>query len=60
MLCNCSNSNTLNKIMSECKKCFHPCHCDEENYLHADEYGVCTCEECSCEKSVDKTYENEV
>ena len=24
------------------------------------EYGVCTCEGCKCDKSVDKTYENEV
>ena len=29
-----------------CKHCYHPCHCDEDNDLHADEYGVCTCEKC--------------
>ena len=29
-----------------CKDCHHRCHCDEE--LHADEYGVCTCERCKC------------
>jgi hypothetical protein len=46
--------------MSSCNTCFHPCHCGEEKQLHADEYGVCTCERCQCEKSVDKTYENEV
>ena len=44
--------------MSECKKCHHDCHCVME--LHSDEYGVCTCEGCKCDKSVDKTYENEV
>ena len=62
MLCNCSNSNTLFKIMSECKKCFHPCHCGEDDNLHADEYGLCTCESCECSgvKDVDKTWENEV
>ena len=36
--------------MSSCNTCFHPCHCGEENDLHADEYGVCTCEECKCKK----------
>ena len=46
--------------MSSCNTCFHPCHCGEENELHADEYGVCTCEGCKCDKGVDKTYENEV
>jgi hypothetical protein len=47
--------------MSACTKCFHPCHCGEDNELHADEYGICTCEECECkDSSVDKTYENEV
>ena len=30
----------------KCKNCFHKCHCDGD--LHADEYGVCTCEECKC------------
>ena len=29
-----------------CKKCVHGCHCNDE--LHADEYGVCTCENCEC------------
>ncbi len=29
-----------------CKDCHHKCHCDEG--LHADEYGLCTCEECKC------------
>ena len=60
MLRSCSNSNFIFKIMSTCNTCFHPCHCDEDRELHADEYGVCTCEGCKCDKSVDKTYENEV
>ena len=46
--------------MSSCNTCFHPCHCGEDKKLHSNEYGVCTCEECSCDKNVDKTYENEV
>ena len=32
----------------KCKKCYHDCHCNEE--LHADEYGLCTCEKCMCGK----------
>ena len=40
----------MNKI---CNKCHHPCHCGEENDLHADEYGVCTCEGCECSSSND-------
>ena len=29
-----------------CKKCYHDCDCDGD--LHADEYGICTCENCKC------------
>ena len=29
-----------------CSNCHHDCHCDGD--LHADEYGVCTCEDCRC------------
>ena len=36
--------------MTTCKRCHHPCHCDEDKDLHADEYGVCTCEECDCKE----------
>ena len=32
--------------MKTCSKCFHECHCEQP--LHADEYGLCTCEECKC------------
>jgi len=48
--------------MSECKKCHHNCHCEENNHLHADEYEICTCDKCECSgvKDVDKTWENEV
>ena len=34
-----------------CKDCHHECHCDGD--LHADEYGLCTCEECKCGKARD-------
>ena len=52
--------------MTKCKKCYHDCHCDGE--LHADEYGLCTCEDCACKRTYDKkqdhandmSYENEV
>jgi|TARA_X000001382_G_C3117423_1_gene162030 hypothetical protein len=47
--------------MVECKKCHHDCHCDGE--LHADEYGLCACEDCECknkkDKAEDKSFENE-
>ena len=33
-------------MSNTCKKCAHGCHCDGD--LHADEYGVCTCENCEC------------
>jgi len=45
--------------VAECNDCHHECHCDDG--LHADEYGICTCEKCECKSSSDdKTYENEV
>ena len=52
--------------MSKCSKCHHNCHCNEE--LHADEYGICTCEDCNCKRTytkkkdhgTDMSYENEV
>ena len=48
-------------MRGSCSRCFHPCHCGEDNKLHADEYGICTCEHCECTvRNDDKTYENEV
>ena len=45
--------------MSKCSNCHHDCHCDGD--LHADEYGVCTCENCECKsKAEDTSYEDEV
>lgn len=45
--------------VDKCTNCHHDCHCKEE--LHADEYGLCTCEYCNCKtKADDKTWENEV
>ena len=34
------------KKRKKCKNCHHKCHCKDE--LHADEYGLCTCEFCKC------------
>ena len=34
--------------VAECKSCHHECHCDDG--LHADEYGICTCDECKHEE----------
>ena len=50
---NCINNNTLPKMTlgQFCNECHHPCHCGEDNELHADEYGVCTCEGCKCKDS---------
>ena len=38
--------------MSKCNKCFHSCHCAEDKNLHTDIYGVCTCEHCTCKKTI--------
>ena len=46
-----------NDIMNnaECKHCFHECHCDEIAIgLHADEYGICTCDDCKHEEDYEK------
>ena len=32
--------------MNKCKNCHCNCHCDGD--LHADDYGVCTCDNCKC------------
>ena len=51
--------NRKKKKMSKSSNCHHGCHCDGD--LHADEYGVCTCENCECKsKAEDKSYEDEV
>lgn len=45
--------------VDKCTNCHHDCHCKDD--LHADEYGLCTCEFCNCKsKADDKTYENEI
>ena len=57
------------KKMSKCKNWHCNCHCDGD--LHADDYGVCTCDNCKCGKKKrtyayekdhghDISYENEV
>ncbi len=56
----------LAEVMAKCKNCHCNCHCDEE--LHADDYGVCTCDNCKCKRTYKKekdhgtdiTFENEV
>ena len=30
--------------VAKCDICHHDCHCNDG--LHADEYGICTCEKC--------------
>ena len=54
--------------MAKCKNCHCNCHCDGD--LHADDYGVCTCDNCKCNKkrtykyakdhATDMSFENEV
>ena len=45
---------TLTEV-AECKHCFHECHCDEIAIgLHADEYGICTCDDCKHEEDYEK------
>ncbi len=36
----------LKNMNKKCNNCYHECHCNEN--LHADEYGICTCNECEC------------
>jgi len=40
------------KKMKKCKNCNCKCHCDGE--LHADVYGVCTCDNCKCREVKDE------
>ena len=54
--------------MSKCKNCHCNCHCDGD--LHADDYGVCTCDNCKCngkrtckyakDHGLDMSFENEI
>ena len=54
--------------MAKCKNCHCKCHCDGD--LHADDYGVCTCDNCKCgtkrtykketDHGLDISFENEV
>jgi hypothetical protein len=46
----------------KCKNCNCPCHCNDG--LHVPDHdldggGLCSCDNCDCIKSVDKTFENE-
>ena len=38
--------------MAKCKNCHCKCHCDGD--LHADDYGVCTCNNCKCKRTYKK------
>jgi hypothetical protein len=42
----CDVEPSAKEDVTLCNKCHHPCHCDGD--LHADEYGVCTCDNCKC------------
>ena len=54
--------------MAKCKNCHCNCHCDGD--LHADDYGVCTCDNCKCnnkrtykyakDHATDMSFENEI
>ena len=36
----------VTKTENKCKECNCNCHCKQE--VHADVYGVCTCDNCKC------------
>ena len=62
-MCNCCfNYYFIFKMtVGFCNECNHPCHCGEEKDLHADEYGVCSCEGCECKDSkIVKKEKNEI
>jgi len=42
----------LAEVMAKCKNCHCNCHCNGE--LHADDYGVCTCDNCKCKRTYKK------
>ena len=41
----------------KCKNCNCDCHCDGD--LHADVYGICTCDMCECNSKAEDVLENE-
>jgi len=41
----------------KCKNCNCDCHCDGD--LHADVYGICTCDNCKCNSKAEDVLENE-
>jgi len=48
--------------ITKCKNCNCECHCGNTLHAPSDELdggGLCTCSNCDCVKSVDKTFENE-
>ena len=49
--------NLLRKKMKKCKNCNCDCHCDGD--LHADVYGICTCDKCECNSKAEDVLENE-
>ena len=42
---------------NKCEKCNCDCHCSLQE--HSDMYGVCACENCTCDKSVVVDSKNE-
>ena len=42
---------TLTEV-AKCDNCHHECHCDGD--LHADEYGICTCDDCKHEEDYER------
>ena len=54
--------------MAKCKNCHCNCHCDGEMHTHHFDNDICTCDDCTCNRTykkqkdhaTDMSFENEI